>query len=151
LATIVTTVTREITLEVQSPGDGPSSVPVVLSYASDDPWAVHATFLVGQDQQVVWLFSRELLETGRRFLCGDGDVNVGPHEEGRVRIELRSPDGTAGLLARERDVTAFLQATYDAVPAGAEHGRLDWDAQLDVWTRPQRPQRSVPPTPPSVG
>lgn len=143
MGVLSTTVTRELTLRVLEPTDGPRSVPVVLRYATADPWAVHATFLVGRGQEIAWLFGRELLAAGLTRRVGAGDVRIGPApDDGAgfpahpdwVHLQLRSPDGSACLAARPEDLAEFLRSTYDVCPRGGENDHVDWDGALASWS-----------------
>ena len=58
---VSSTVTRELNVQVVAPIDGPSQVGVSMRYDTADPYAVHAMFRVAVDQQVSWVFARELL------------------------------------------------------------------------------------------
>lgn len=105
---------------------------VTLVYDPGDPFAVTLDIPVGGGRVVSWEFSRELLNDGR---LGDlqlptGDVAIRPDLGDTVRVELRSPDGHALFWLRADDVAAFLAATYDAVLAGTEAARIDWDREL---------------------
>jgi hypothetical protein len=126
-------VTRELIVQVVAPADGPSQVSVAMRYDTADPYAVHAVFRVAADQQVTWVFARELLSTGLDEASGDGDVRIWPASHGGdvvVCIELRSPDGEAVLHARPDDLVDFLDSAYALCPAGNESQHLQIDRAL---------------------
>ncbi|MGW3356571.1 SsgA family sporulation/cell division regulator [Streptomyces bungoensis] len=129
-----TEVERELELRlVLSPE---RSIPVAarLSYRSDDPYAVHITFHIDSEHPVTWTFARDLLVEGVFRPCGQADVRVWPaRAQGRgvVLIALGSPDGDALLQAPAAQVSAWLERTLRAVPAGTEGARLGLDDELD--------------------
>ncbi|MFI8828558.1 SsgA family sporulation/cell division regulator [Streptomyces sp. NPDC053431] len=107
-------------------------IEVTFSYDPDDPWAVRVSF--GQmDRSVDWTLSRELLHTGIRTSCGEGDVQLWPlrvgGRGGTLRIRL---GGTGVPVLVDIDRTAlrrWLAATFRTVPAGTEETRIDWAAE----------------------
>lgn len=107
-------------------------LPVSLRYGSCDPYAVTVQFH-GADEQVEWVFARDLLAAGLAGEDGLGDVRVRAERDGFrdvVIISLASPDGRADLEADARDLRAFLVRTEQVVPMGGEHHFLDVDAEL---------------------
>jgi hypothetical protein len=126
-------VTRELIVQVLAPLDGPSEVSVDLCYDRTDPYAVRAMFRVASDQQVSWVFARELLAQGMTEASGDGDVRILPTwADGRevVRIVLRSPDGESLLQTQPADLVEFLDATFALCPHGHESRHLQIDRAL---------------------
>ncbi|WP_035804651.1 SsgA family sporulation/cell division regulator [Kitasatospora mediocidica] len=108
-----------------------------LTYRSSDPYAVTLAFGAQhalEGEPVVWVFSRELLATGVNTVAGAGDVRVRPYDPGRTVIELRVPEGSAVLMLPTDGVRAFLRASYEAVPSGAEGRGIPWDAFLATLT-----------------
>jgi len=80
---------------------------------------------------VRWLFGRDLLSDGLLARCGDGDVRIGPAgDPALVVVELTSPDGAAVLEAPAKEIAAFLDRTYDVIPAGGETGWFDFDEEM---------------------
>jgi Streptomyces sporulation and cell division protein, SsgA len=125
-----TAITRELTAQVLAPLDGPDEVEVCLRYDTADPYAVHALFRVSVDQQVSWVFARELLAQGMAEPSGGGDVRIWPtSRDGRgvVCIVVRSPDGEALLQAQAVQLGEFLSAAYALCARGREarHLRID--------------------------
>ncbi|WP_084704864.1 SsgA family sporulation/cell division regulator [Phaeacidiphilus oryzae] len=122
-------------LEVQlvlSPEDS-VPVPALLSYRTDDPYAVHFTFHLGSDSPVHWVFSRELLIEGVFRACGHGDVRVWPTRSGRrglICLALSSPAGDALLEAPAEPVAEWLEKALRLIPSGREHQSLDLDREL---------------------
>ncbi|MCI0383980.1 SsgA family sporulation/cell division regulator [Streptomyces sp. CNQ085] len=115
----VPSVTREVT--------------VGLRYDRHDPFAVSLVFPsdVSLDgQEVVWVFSRELLEDGLRAAVGLGDVHIRPSGPERTVIELRAPEGVAVIEFDTTGLLRFLRGTYGMVPGGSEYLELDLDRGL---------------------
>jgi hypothetical protein len=126
-------VTRELTVQVLAPLEGPSEVSVDLCYDTTDPYAVRAMFRVADDQQVSWVFARDLLSEGMTEASGDGDVRIWPtwhdgHEV--VRIVLSSPDGEALLQTPCFALDEFLGASFALCPPGHESRHLQIDRGL---------------------
>ncbi|MEU7783223.1 MULTISPECIES: SsgA family sporulation/cell division regulator [unclassified Amycolatopsis] len=112
-------------------GAGPRPVPAELAYDTRDPYAV-AVVLHAGPSAVRWLFGRDLLADGLLARCGDGDVRIGPAgDPALVVVELNSPDGAAVLEAPAKEIAAFLDRTYDVVPAGSESDWFDFDTELE--------------------
>jgi len=133
MAAVSATVTREFSVAIIAPDDGPSRVSVAMHYVTADPFAVRARFQVAVDQQITWVFARELLAEGLDRAAGDGDVRIWPAvRAGRevVGIALRSPDGEALLQARAEALVDFLTATYALCPRGRESQHLEIDRAL---------------------
>ncbi|GAA4001199.1 SsgA family sporulation/cell division regulator [Streptomyces plumbiresistens] len=129
-----TVVERELELRlILSPERG-ISVPALLSYHTDDPYAIHIAFHINSDHPVHWTFARELLVEGVFRPCGHGDVRVWPTKvAGRsvVLMALSSPDGDALLEAPTPQVSAWLERTLRVVPPGTEGEQLEIDEALD--------------------
>jgi len=129
-----TVVERELELRLILSPERSVCVPALLSYRSDDPFAVHIAFHINSEHPVHWTFSRELLVEGVFRPCGHGDVRVWPTKaEGRsaVLMALSSPDGDALLEAPAAQVSAWLERTLRVVPPGTEGGQLGIDDALD--------------------
>ncbi len=122
-------VTYEVELHLVVPGDMTVPVPAHLAYDANDPYAVRATFLAGDDR-VEWVFARDLLATGIERPTGEGDVHVWPGSPDVVLIALASPDGQAVLAAPSADVGAFVAHTYELVAAGDEYQHIDMGAAI---------------------
>jgi hypothetical protein len=130
---VSSSVTRELSMHVVAPSDGPSEVTVSLRYDTADPYAVHSIFRVAPEQQIAWVFARELLSLGLDEPSGDGDVRIGPScdQAGEVVcITLRSPDGEATIQAAADDIVEFLSAAYALCPRGRESQHLKIDRAL---------------------
>ncbi|MHB9861398.1 SsgA family sporulation/cell division regulator [Streptomyces sp. YIM S03343] len=122
-----TVVERELELGLVLSPEHSVRVPALLSYRSDDPYAVHIAFHIDSEQPVRWTFARELLVEGVFRPCGHGDVRVWPTKsEGRsvVLIALSSPDGDALVEAPVAQVSAWLERTLFVVPPGTEGEQL---------------------------
>ena len=144
-----TTISAELGLRLVVPQQ--TIVPLVASlyYCGSDPYAVRMAFHVGTDEPVEWIFARDLLASGIDARHGEGDVKVWPSAqscaesdglevigdaspEGTVlNIELSSPFGQAHCEAPAQAMAAFLQRTYQIVPAGQESGYIDIEAELN--------------------
>jgi hypothetical protein len=130
---VASTVTRELSLQIVAPVDGPNEVTVVMRYDTADPFAVHAVFRVAERQQVAWVFARELLTDGLQEPTGDGDVRIWPAVEAGhdvVCISLCSPDGEALLHAPVDQLVEFLSSAYAVCPRGRELRYLQIDREL---------------------
>jgi hypothetical protein len=106
------------------------TVPADLEYDTRDPYAILLDFHSGTGS-VEWLFGRDLLADGLLTPTGDGDVRISPGADpALVVFEISAPDGAAVLEASAQDLAAFLDCTYDLVPAGSESRWFDFDAEL---------------------
>jgi hypothetical protein len=147
-----TTISAELGLKLVVPQQ--TIVPLVASmyYSGSDPYAVRMAFHVGTDEPVEWIFARDLLAAGTESRQGDGDVQVWPspvsvaetsdldlidaaapgEPRGKVlNIELSSPFGQAHFEAPAEAMSAFLQRTYQIVPAGQESRFIDIETELN--------------------
>ncbi len=146
-----TTISAELGLKLVVPQQ--TIVPLVASlyYSGRDPYAVRMAFHVGTDEPVEWIFARDLLAAGINSRQGDGDVHVWPSEQscaetegldslgtgdgadggGVLNIELSSPFGQAHFEAPTRAMAAFLDRTYQIVPAGQETDYIDIETELN--------------------
>ena len=147
-----TTISAELGLKLVVPQQ--TIVPLVASmyYSGSDPYAVRMAFHVGTDEPVEWIFARDLLAAGIEVRRGDGDVQVWPSStsvaetsgldmigaaesretQGKVlNIELSSPFGQARFEAPAEAMAAFLQRTYQIVPAGQESRYIDIETELN--------------------
>ncbi|MFC6152287.1 SsgA family sporulation/cell division regulator [Nocardioides yefusunii] len=108
-------------------------IDTVFSYDEADPYAVTVTFLT-HEGNLPWTFARDLLARGLNAPVGDGDVHVCPSVDERghavVIIELSSPDGHLVTESSSDAVNAFVQRTFDAVPAGEESQHLDIESMI---------------------
>jgi hypothetical protein len=104
-----------------------------LHYDPEDPFAIHATFSSGMSADAptsTWIFSRSLFEEGMRVPTGDGSVCVCPYGPDWTLMELCGQEGVAAVIFNTTDLILFLQHTYESVPVGQEHRRLDLDRLL---------------------
>lgn len=145
------TVGVETVLRLLTPDATGMPVRCGLHYDPADPYAVQVRFHLGRRsvEMVSWSFARELLAAGLEGPSGLGDVRIWPWHTSHgdsVAMALTSPDGQALLEAPRATLAAFLQDTYDAVPAGRESERLDLDA--DAWLSghllPDKPDKPDP-------
>ncbi len=111
-------------------GADPSPIATDLEYGSVDPYAVTAVLHAGTGP-VRWTFGRDLLADGLIATAGEGDVAISPAADpSLVVIVLNAPDGAAVLEAPAQELSAFLDRTYQAVPAGQESAWFDFDHEL---------------------
>ncbi|MFG2730304.1 SsgA family sporulation/cell division regulator [Streptomyces canus] len=111
------------------------SIPSVLSYRTDDPFAVHLIFHADTEHTISWAFDRNLLAGGLCRPCGPGDVYIWPTGMGsdaELHLVLSSPHGTARLVAPLPVLAQWLDRTYALVPAGQETDGWDVDAELSL-------------------
>ena len=144
-----TTISAELGLKLVVPQQ--TIVPLVASlyYSGRDPYAVRMAFHVGTDEPVEWIFARDLLAAGIKSRQGEGDVQVWPsaqsceadsldaigpadtEDNAVLNIELSSPFGRAHFEAPTRAMAAFLDRTYQVVPAGQESDFIDIETELN--------------------
>ena len=149
-----TTISAELGLKLVVPQQ--TIVPLVASlyYSGRDPYAVRMAFHVGTDEPVEWIFARDLLAAGIKSRQGEGDVQVWPSTqscaetdgldaigsaasdgdsdgETVLNIELSSPFGRAHFEAPTRAMSAFLDRTYQLVPADQESDFIDIETELN--------------------
>lgn len=98
---------------------------VELVYDPDtDPLAVLMICKLSGEQEVVWQFSRDLLDQGTRSLhpVGIGDVRIRMQNThaAELIVCLRPPEGHADLLLPMVDVSSFLGETFELIPLGGE-------------------------------
>lgn len=103
-----------------------AEVRVELQWSSDDPYAVTAIFMQGEDAvPVPWTFDRGQMRGGLQSLrpVGQGDVQFRrqrPGLGGNLEMRLDSPEGVAVVQLPIMPVIHFLRETLDAVPFGSE-------------------------------
>jgi hypothetical protein len=145
-----TTISAELGLRLVVPQQ--TIVPLVASlyYTGRDPYAVRMAFHVGTDEPVEWIFARDLLAAGITSRQGEGDVQVWPsaqswaetegpdaigpgsaEDDAVLNIELSSPFGRAHFEAPARAMSAFLDRTYQIVPADQESDFIDIETELN--------------------
>ncbi len=120
-------------LRLRVPQQQALPLPVYLRYCVDDPFAVSVAFQ-GPDEEVTWVFARDLLADGLERPLGEGDVTVRPERretQDVLVIGLASPDGAAELEADAEEVRAFVELCESVLPRGREHTVLDLDAALE--------------------
>ncbi|WP_052443292.1 SsgA family sporulation/cell division regulator [Streptacidiphilus neutrinimicus] len=117
------TLRGQIIMELATPGGLVLQIPVRLTFRQSAAWAVELTFLLPGDAPVRWIVSRELLLDGLSTVAGECDIQVRPadwHPGDLVAIRLRSPEGTAELLAPLAALHAYLLRTDMMTPFGEE-------------------------------
>ena len=143
MSTALQIVTTDLQLRLLLPGAAARPMRAALRYDPIDPYAVTITFHVGVTDVVAWTFARQLLTDGLTSLTGVGDVQVWPTSavgSPVVCLSLCSPSGKALFEAPRPALAAFLNKTYDVIPAGAEAGQVDVAAELALllWAEPER-------------
>ena len=132
------TVSAELGLRLVVPQQTVVPLMASLFYSREDPYAIRIAFHVGLDEPVEWIFARDLLAMGIEGREGLGDVQVWPSagteggEPGSVlNLELSSPFGQAHFEAPAGAMSAFLQRTYQIVPAGKESDFVNIESELN--------------------
>lgn len=100
---------------------------VRLVYERNDPWAVSLHFPHARSGYVIWTVARCLLSEGLNQVMGDCDFRVTPGG-GMVRIELRSPQGSAAFALDIDEMEEFVLAAFALVPEGTERRHVDFEA-----------------------
>lgn len=101
-----------------------SPLTVGLLYDASDPYAVRASFHVGKNESVEWVFARDLLRRGLKGPAGSGDVRICPLPRGVLGVGLVSPCAKARFELDAREVDDFVTAAYQLVPEGCERGTV---------------------------
>lgn len=128
----VARITKEIPLHLINPTMTLVPVRGVFTYEPSDPYGIKAVFRMGEMAEAVeWVFGRDLVATGLTRETGLGDVRIWPAEPDSgvesVYFSLSSPEGAALLQCPRAPLAQFLNATFDAVPYGAEEEFIDLD------------------------
>jgi hypothetical protein len=128
----ISTVVMPTVLQLLVDEGASTPVQAQLQYDPTDPYAV-SLVLTTPDGPNTWFFARELLVLGQVETAGVGDIQIWPGsgEHGdAVLIELTTDENEAILAASSSEVTAFLEATFRVVAAGAESDLCDIDAMI---------------------
>lgn len=123
----------ELTLDIERVLDVRVRQPVRAHFRFDpqSPLAVGVEFLVAGGPRVAWRIGRDLLRQGLHSVSGLGDVQVWPsHPDvgATARLRLASRDMAALFELPAPALAAWLDRTYELVPAGHELAGIDWDA-----------------------
>jgi hypothetical protein len=113
----------QLSARVLRPGSGSLAARIHLSYDPRDPYAVVMVIRVTGNDEVRWMFSRDLLAEGTRCSSGMGDVTVEPCPEGPsalLHMTLRNDVSSAVMEMRLEPIKEFLGSTYELVPVGWE-------------------------------
>ncbi len=127
-----TAVTAELSLRMVVDSHRTVDVPCSFDYRAEEPYAVRATFRTGT-ADIEWMFARDLLVEGLQRPVGEGDVVIWPEFSGQaplVLVALNSPSGQAVLETDRPVIEAFLNRTFDIVPAGSESAKVNVDALI---------------------
>ncbi|WP_157970446.1 SsgA family sporulation/cell division regulator [Nakamurella deserti] len=106
-------------------------IAATLKYNVFEPFAVTASFVLGEGPAVQWVMSRDLLREGVVMPTGLGDIRVYPVSD-TLYMELASPSGRAILEAPIAPVIEFIGSVFATVPEGAEGDYFSVDAELDM-------------------
>jgi hypothetical protein len=120
-------VDAELSARVLNAGSGTWAARTRLRYDPADPYAIIMTVHVRGQDEVTWLFSRELLDEGLRQTSGVGDVSISPCPQAPsdlFHVTLRNDANSAVLELRVAPVAEFIRTTYGLVPSGSEGGFL---------------------------
>lgn len=110
--------------------DADEPIAATLKYNVFEPFAVTASFVLGEGPAVQWVMSRDLLREGVVLPTGQGDIRVYPVSD-TLYMELASPSGRAILEAPIKPVIDFIHRVFATVPEGREHEYFSIDAELD--------------------
>lgn len=127
-----TDIAMQMELRLLVPMQQALPLPVSLRYSRKDPYAVSIVFS-GPEEEIIWVFARDLLADGLDLPQGHGDVRIRPEYRDQrrfVMIALTSPDGTAELEADADQMREFIGITEALVPRGCEDTVIDLDAAL---------------------
>jgi hypothetical protein len=117
------TVSSDVMLSLLEPSGARTPVAATATYSALDPYAVLLVFHVGDDQEVEWVFARDLLFEGLSKRVGEGDVQVWPDldpSRTEVHLVLSSPNGNAHLEVPVEPLVSFLSRTWSVVAHGQE-------------------------------
>lgn len=109
-------------------------VPIQIELAYDeenDPLSVQMILTAPDEEDVVWLFSRDLLHRGVNAFTPVGDGDIRFRYLGAIYAQtmvcLRNATGHADITLPHKEVAAFVESTIAAVPMGGEEldGHID--------------------------
>src|SRR5687767_12268791 len=103
------------TFELICSGTNAEQIDVDLRYRADEPFAVSLAFWSGVGEST-WLVSRDLLAHGLTGASGIGDVQLRPHTDDTLLLELGSEYSHMVFQVPADAMRAFLESTYDIVP-----------------------------------
>lgn len=104
-----------------------------LRYDPADPLAVQVAFAAEASldgAEVVWVFARELLNSGLNGPSGKGDVRLWPCASGRTMVAFAAPEGVAVVEFSTPDVRRFLARSYAVLPREREERGLQLEEGL---------------------
>lgn len=125
---VAVTTTFEMTF---AGSESDESIAASFRYNIFEPYAVTASFVLGDAPAVQWVMSRDLVREGLVMPTGMGDIRVYPVAD-TLYIELASPSGRAILEAPIAPVIDFIRTVFATVPEGREHEYFSVDAELDM-------------------
>jgi hypothetical protein len=120
---MIDSVDAELSARRLTPGCGSWAARTRLQYDPTDPYAIIMTVHVRGQDEVRWLFSRELLDDGLRQASGDGDISIAPCPNAPsdlLHVTLRDDVNSAVLELRAAPIVQFIRMTYGLVPSGDE-------------------------------
>lgn len=111
-----------------------------IRYDPENPFELTFIFHHPIHWDVSWMIGRDLVSEGMesKSWVGAGDISIIRQKPLEVSIRLRSGDndGIATVHFAYKTLKAYLARTYQAVPAGSEGGRIDWnemDEERSSW------------------
>lgn len=117
----------------------PPTLPAVLRWDGDDPWAVTLDF----PNISRWVFGWELLlrAVGSTGHAGDphGDIRIRRATAEQFEFDLSSCDGTAVLRVDAFDLTVFVAAVGPRQPSAAARAAVTFGAGLRGLLDGERP------------
>lgn len=124
-------VTAPVTLRV-SASTGDADLAGELRYDPNDPYAVALAIGIECAEPVVWVFARDLLNSGVTSPSGEGDITVEPDavSGGKQLLITLATDCLATMTVDRDPVVEFLVETFAVVPTGTELDRIDFDAEI---------------------
>lgn len=117
----------DIQLEIHREGDGPVPMPLLLTYNSEDPLAVRATFMGGPGKDNIdYYMERNMLFVGRYSSSGGENLRMfpGPFESSTVLAIVEGQKARLALIPTD-EISSFLSETQLLVPLGEEKVNID--------------------------
>ncbi|MFJ4622351.1 SsgA family sporulation/cell division regulator [Streptomyces sp. NPDC088812] len=99
-------------------------------FSPRSPLVVCVDLLVEGGPRVRWRIGRDLLQQGLYSVSGLGDIRMWPSRPGERAtswLQLCSGDMAALFELPVEPLAAWLERTYELVPAGQELAGIDWD------------------------
>jgi len=107
-----------------------ASAAITWTYDPADPYAVQFILNRHDGTDAIWLLGRDLLHRALTRTEGEGDVRAWSYRS-EFHLHFRGADGQADAVGPKSAIAGFLDRTFAAVPAGAEHLHFDHDALIN--------------------